>query len=435
MQQRILTLLVIKNGVPAAVIGSLVASASCLLCILGLLPVGDAEPPLGPMYHPAKGLWCLGTGSAAHLVTLFCWRPRSSIFLDRICIQQNDARLQQEGVLSIGAFLKTSEGMLVLWDATYVQRLWCMFEVAAFLKSRPEDDTHARLSIVPTHLGPLCMVILFIIPSAFIFAWILLAYGSTGGWQLLMVVPIIILPFAIYAISEARTYMRSVRTLQEQLSTYSLLDSRCSCCDHGHVMRGQPIPCDRLVIGRCIESWFGGVEAFENAVRRTVLPTFTEKFGHHLIPISSFLASTVTIWWGCLDFFAGFALTEQNHRPVEGHSLWWLITGFGVWLGALPTCCVCVLFLVRKLLMSRGCILDIFRFILLFALATLALCAMLGLGLVVIDIAGKVFGPAPGLPVLASISSSLQILIALVTWNAHRLRRWTARDGAKGSRA
>lgn len=37
--------------------------------------------------------------------------------------------------MSMGAFLKNSEKFLLLWDDTYVSRLWCMLEFAAFLKS------------------------------------------------------------------------------------------------------------------------------------------------------------------------------------------------------------------------------------------------------------------------------------------------------------
>ena len=58
-------------------------------------------------------LWC---------PQLLAFAAKASVFLDRICIHQSDPRLKMEGVMSIGAFLKRSERMLVLWDASYMQR-------------------------------------------------------------------------------------------------------------------------------------------------------------------------------------------------------------------------------------------------------------------------------------------------------------------------
>lgn len=62
--------------------------------------------------------------------------------------------------------------MLVLWDPTYVERLWCVFELAAFLKSR-ESGTATKLFIRPTILGPQLHGILL--------GSLCVAAGSDGG--------------------------------------------------------------------------------------------------------------------------------------------------------------------------------------------------------------------------------------------------------------
>ena len=76
------------------------------------------------------------------------------MFLDQICINQTDLESKANGVLHMGAFLKKSKSMLVLWDPTFVQRLWCMFELAAFLKSHEDEKHKHRLSVRPIFLGP-----------------------------------------------------------------------------------------------------------------------------------------------------------------------------------------------------------------------------------------------------------------------------------------
>lgn len=114
-------------------------------------------------------------------MVLLAWRDQSSTFLDRMCINQSNTQLKSEGVASIGAFLRMSETMLVLWDVTYVKRLWCLFEVAAFIRSRP-DSEKCDLAIVPTHTGPVCLVFNVGVSLVFILCWILLVNG-TVSWR------------------------------------------------------------------------------------------------------------------------------------------------------------------------------------------------------------------------------------------------------------
>ncbi|CAE8591086.1 unnamed protein product [Polarella glacialis] len=68
-------------------------------------------------------------------------RAKVSHFFDRLCINQGDAKLKQAGIDSIGAYLRNSDSMLVLWSPEYFTRLWCCFELAVFL----ENSTNTKL--------------------------------------------------------------------------------------------------------------------------------------------------------------------------------------------------------------------------------------------------------------------------------------------------
>ncbi|CAJ1419077.1 unnamed protein product [Effrenium voratum] len=381
-------------------------------------------------------MWSFGLGSGLFLLTLLAWPSQAectdrlaklgsaSIFLDRICIHQSDPRLKMEGVMSIGAFLKRSERMLVLWDASYMQRLWCVFEVAAFLKSRSADQ-EAHLQIVPVHMGSFCLVFGMAGASVYVIVWIVFMHGVVG-WEILVLLPIIMTPAGLYAIADARAYMRSVHTLQEQLASFSLRNSRCSCCDWNHVRNGTPVPCDRDAIGHCIGEWFGAEAEFEHAIHSVVLPAFTSRFGEHLVPFRIFLVATVPLFWGMMDLVAGYAISERGREEGGTVSLWWLFAGFGIWLGVLPASCVWILALTRRLRASRGRILNAAVNLLIFALAAPALCFMLGLQIAVRDLADLVLGGDLAthlLPLWAGIGSSLQISIALLSWNFAKLRR------------
>jgi hypothetical protein len=47
----------------------------------------------------------------------------------------------------------------VLWDVTWVQRLWCIFEFAAFLKSR--GSTMAKTPLIRPILFGACALTIF----------------------------------------------------------------------------------------------------------------------------------------------------------------------------------------------------------------------------------------------------------------------------------
>ena len=90
-----MNILFLYNGFIACVVGTLVASVSFTLYILGVLPE-FGEPPLSCR-------WCTPLGTAAYLLTLLLCERRAGVFLDIACIHQKDQRLKFEGVVSLGS--------------------------------------------------------------------------------------------------------------------------------------------------------------------------------------------------------------------------------------------------------------------------------------------------------------------------------------------
>merc|ERR1719353_1430690 len=89
---------------------------------------------------------CLLTGHTTFTITLFyyhewrlCltgWRG-PSVFLDKTCIHQTDTDLQAAGIRKLGAFLRKSRTMVVLYGEEYLQKLWTVYEIASFLTLSP----------------------------------------------------------------------------------------------------------------------------------------------------------------------------------------------------------------------------------------------------------------------------------------------------------
>eukprot|EP00438_Fugacium_kawagutii_P017392 Skav217994 [mRNA] locus=scaffold3329:277276:277860:- [translate_table: standard] len=120
--QKILLLMVIYNGRAALVLGSIAALLVQPLVFMSFLPLYRRTLYEGITYDLAP--WGLISGCLVGCLVLVFWQNSKSqqIFLDRICIHQKDPQKKTAGIQNIGAFLKCSESMLVLWDPTYTSR-------------------------------------------------------------------------------------------------------------------------------------------------------------------------------------------------------------------------------------------------------------------------------------------------------------------------
>ena len=84
---KILTLLLLKNGIPAALLGTIAAMIGFWLSYFKIIPSFGL-----PLWNSIYGL-------AVYLPTLFLWRNAESVFLDAGCIHQTDETLKSEAWL------------------------------------------------------------------------------------------------------------------------------------------------------------------------------------------------------------------------------------------------------------------------------------------------------------------------------------------------
>eukprot|EP00434_Breviolum_minutum_P003763 symbB.v1.2.003312.t1/scaffold182.1/size414077/25 len=165
---KIWLLLMLKNGVPACLIGSLVACIFTFLSFMHYFPGWSKEPLMTTPDFDGEyrySCWALLSGSFSALLTLLVRRPSEEVFVDMACIHQGDPDLKSEGALNIGAFLKNSKKLLVLWDSTYSSRAWCMFELAAFLQSH-QSEVNLPIDIKPVAIAPATFAFVVCLPCA-----------------------------------------------------------------------------------------------------------------------------------------------------------------------------------------------------------------------------------------------------------------------------
>ncbi|CAE7767984.1 unnamed protein product [Symbiodinium sp. CCMP2592] len=342
--QKILLLLIVESGRPALVAGLIAATLAAIVQHLA----GIATEPR----TPGAALFSLISGLLASTVTFFLWRPHHLVFLDRICISQTDRRLKGNGLLNMGAILRHSSSMLVCWDATYMERLWCAFELAAFLFSHGEE---ANLYIRPTHLG-LSMVVLYLSLWGTMLGVDLFAPGANSWlWFLLVLCVLCIIGF-YFVVDTFRNYLASVQNLQEKLSRFAFADTRCHCCSVNHLRRdGTKMLCDREILQKCIRSWFGSIDNFDKSVQSSVSAAFRKQLGRNTLPYLWMLGVGSPILWALLSIVVQELLIGDYTLFVRD-----TVYLLAYWLLALPLILAVTFKLVFCMRKRRGCIVDFF---------------------------------------------------------------------------
>eukprot|EP00439_Symbiodinium_sp_Y106_P037535 s5969_g4.t1 len=109
------------------------------------------DPSLSVMYFAVMDIPMLAFLIAfffGHRLTCGLWCP--NLWVDRLCVHQTDPSHKSKGIQGLPTFVACSSQLLMLWDQTYFNRLWCMLELSIFVKCRGLKG----LRFVPLWLPP-----------------------------------------------------------------------------------------------------------------------------------------------------------------------------------------------------------------------------------------------------------------------------------------
>ncbi|CAK9051780.1 Riboflavin biosynthesis protein RibBA [Durusdinium trenchii] len=136
--------------------------AAAIASLLSSLVIGVAKTQLGSSIWQ-HDLWTFSC-YPVFLVFLFFWqRIRSCfaspwmVFLDKLCIHQENDELKLLGILGLGAFVRRSNKLLVLWSKRTFGRLWCAYEIGCFLSGRPLEQE--QIEILPVTVAAILFLI------------------------------------------------------------------------------------------------------------------------------------------------------------------------------------------------------------------------------------------------------------------------------------
>ena len=225
------------------------------------------------------------------------WCTDKLLLLDKVCIHQTDSGLKSAGIRSLGAFLKSSKELLVLWGEDYFERLWCCYELATYMLIHGTKTVR----IIPVELAllgvsiPLCQLMIYLS----FYVGVMLDWFSQGT----MLTAITFLPFALVGFSKGGSY-RARQHLKIVLCGFDVRESKCYCCQIGHMLSdGSKNPCDREFVGGSIRQWYGDDGGFNKIAREDLLTTTSLLLGPETImPADMLLVLVNSQIWSDLDW-------------------------------------------------------------------------------------------------------------------------------------
>ena len=101
------------------------------------------NPDTGERYQGYSWLLWKTWSTPIVLIIIWCgpiiwsWRSYYRIFLDKFCIHQGSSIKNGQGLLRLPLYLQNSRSLYCLFDEGWIHRLWCVWELAVYLRVCP----------------------------------------------------------------------------------------------------------------------------------------------------------------------------------------------------------------------------------------------------------------------------------------------------------
>ena len=112
---------------------------------------------------------------------IFCGHQSPSVWLDKLCVHQTDTAKKEEQVNALPVFVAHSTKMLILWDDTYFERLWCNLELATCARYGGTK----KIDVQPLWLAPwlLCTICLDLLSTLVMEILFRTCPGWSATWE------------------------------------------------------------------------------------------------------------------------------------------------------------------------------------------------------------------------------------------------------------
>ncbi|CAE7863063.1 unnamed protein product, partial [Symbiodinium microadriaticum] len=233
-----------------------------------------------------------------------------------------------EGLVIWFIFVPANKDLLILLLR------WCLFELAAFLKSKTSQQQH--LIVRPIFMGPLSIAVFLTFAALAMPIATVPVDNERTIVQLLSPIVFCACVVAVPAASTVRSYFRDLDTMKLQLLSISVDSTRSSCCDLHHVSpSGEHMMCDRKIVKECVKIWFGSELSFEDTVRTNVLDILNRDLTQKVFSTPWALGVTSPIMLAFMDVSASWT-PDSNWNLWEHPSVALLLEGLAIWLLFVP---------------------------------------------------------------------------------------------------
>ena len=239
-------------------------------------------------------------------------------------------------------------------NLSFASRLWCVFELAAFLHS--QRGKTADLTVCPVSVGSVLLVGQIGLAVFYLLFRFLTASAEFYPDGALVMAALCFPSFTTLAYV-ALAHCRSIDKIHHQVQNFSIEHSSSGCCALQHIdpRTGYPILCDRAIISRCILAWFGSLQSFEDSVRGQVREVLVYQLMYNTFTYWRMVQLTSPVLFFGLDRLASRVVPDGTFPVGDGR---FLIDEVLVcakdWLVFLPTLSLILLQLAYKLRRSCG---------------------------------------------------------------------------------
>ncbi|KAF4667088.1 hypothetical protein FOL47_003739 [Perkinsus chesapeaki] len=207
--------------------------------------------------------WCLDTFIVAFSFTgLLCvlivapllHRRRLIAFLDKCCITEADPIGGVHGISMLSEYVRRSDKLIILWSSDYVDRLWCIYELAVFL------ETHSIEDVVTVHMKHMliCCVMLTCDFAYIFMSNTLVCLVLLWGEDLYPLRAVRFLMWLVMVVSTAEGAYRVGDEAQEFYQSLKNVDSdQAKCSDRG----------DEVALKKKIVDSYGSLKNFDAVLR------------------------------------------------------------------------------------------------------------------------------------------------------------------------
>ena len=107
-----------------------------------------------------------------------------SVWVDKLCIHQTDLAKKEEQINALPVFVAHSTKMLILWEDTYFERLWCNLELATCARYGGTP----KIDVQPLWLAPWLLCTIFL--DFFSASVMEILFRTCPGWSATWEAPI-----------------------------------------------------------------------------------------------------------------------------------------------------------------------------------------------------------------------------------------------------